>query len=463
MGRALWACRPTPSHQSGSQAAARQIRAFATGMRGRPRCRTPDWPIVQTVLYSTPMIDRFKRTYQSYPTSFRALVIAMFVDRLGGTILYPYFALYITRQFGVGMTEAGVLLGLFSVSGLVGGVIGGALADKVGRRLIVIFGLVSSALGSLVMGLLDNMVAFYVLAVVVGLLGSIAGPAHQAMVADILPESQRAEGFGILRVVANLSWILGPTIGGLLAAQSYLWLFVIDAITSTATAVIIYRLIPETKPEPTTAGPAPSFLQTLAGYGTVIRDRLYVGFLAASMLMLIVYQQMYSTLGVYLRDVHGVPDRGYGLLLSLDALLVVLFQFWVTRRIRGYPPMLMMAAGTLLYLVGFTMYGFVASYALFVIAIVIITFGEMIVVPVGQVLASVFAPEDMRGRYMAAFEFSWGIPAMIGPLAAGIVMDRFDPNWVWYASGIICAVAVAGFIWLHARTVTRFQTTPAES
>jgi MFS family permease len=409
------------------------------------------------------MIERFRRTYQSFPTSFRALVIAMFVDRLGGTILYPYFALYITRRFGVGMTEAGVLLGLFSVSGLVGGILGGALADKIGRRSIVVFGLVSSALGSLVMGLLDNLVAFYVLAVVVGLLGSIAGPAHQAMVADILPEEQRAEGFAILRVVANLSWILGPTIGGLLATQSYLLLFATDAITSTATALIIYRLIPETKPESIATGPAPSFLQTLAGYSVVLRDRLYVGFLVASMLMLIVYQQMYSTLAVYLRDVHGVPDRGYGLLLSLDALIVVLFQFWVTRRVRGYPPMLMMAAGTALYMIGFTMYGFVASYALFVVAIVIITVGEMIVVPLGQVLASFFAPEDMRGRYMAAFEFSWGIPAMIGPLAAGLVMDNFDPNWVWYASGIICAVAIGGFIWLHALTTTRFRAVQVES
>lgn len=423
-----------------------------------------DWNFVPArVILCRTMIERFRRTYQSFPTSFRALVIAMFVDRLGGTILYPYFALYITRRFGVGMTEAGVLLGLFSVSGLVGGVLGGALADKIGRRSIVVFGLVSSALGSLVMGLLDNLIAFYVLAVVVGLLGSIAGPAHQAMVADILPEEQRAEGFAILRVVANLSWILGPTIGGLLATQSYILLFATDAITSTATAFIIYRLIPETKPEPTTAGPAPSFLQTLAGYSAVLRDRLYVGFLLASMLMLIVYQQMYSTLAVYLRDVHGVPDRGYGLLLSLDALLVVLFQFWVTRRIRGYPPMLMMAAGTVLYMIGFTMYGFVASYALFVVAIVIITFGEMIVVPLGQVLASFFAPEDMRGRYMAAFEFSWGIPAMIGPVAAGLVMDNFDPNWVWYASGIICAVAIGGFIWLHARTATRFQAAQVES
>ena len=168
-----------------------------------------------------------------------------------------------------------------------------------------------------------------------------------------------------------------------------------------------------------------------------------------SMLMLIVYQQMYNTLSVYLRDVHGVSTQGYGFMLSLDAATVVLFQFWVTRRIKDYPPMLMMVAGSLFYLVGFTMYGFVATYALFVVAILFITVGEMIVMPVAQALVARLAPEEMRGRYMAFFNLGWTIPATVGPWAAGLILDNYDPNWVWYAGGIICAVAAVGFYLLH--------------
>ena len=125
------------------------------------------------------MLTRFRSTYQAFPVSFRVLVFATFVDRLGGTVLFPYFALYVTSRFDVGMTEAGVLLGLFSVAGLAGSMIGGVLTDRVGRRSIVIFGLVSSALGSLIMGLVDSLMAFYGLAVVVGLLG--VGQAVQAV------------------------------------------------------------------------------------------------------------------------------------------------------------------------------------------------------------------------------------------------------------------------------------------
>lgn len=386
-------------------------------------------------------------------------MLASFVDGIGRTMIFPFFALYVTERFNVGMTEAGVLFAIFSVSGFGGSMLGGALTDKFGRRWMVLFGLAFSALSSLTMGIVNQLAVFYVLAIFVGSLSNIAGPARQAMVADMLPQEKVAEGFGILRVAGNLSWIIGPTIGGLVAATSYFMLFVLDAITSLITAGIVFKLVPETKPEATEQQKQESTFDTLLGYWIVVRDRLFMAFLFASMLMLIVYQQMYNTLSVYLRDVHGLSTRGYGLLLSLNAGTVVLLQFWVTRRVRGRPPMLMMALGTTLYLIGFSMYGFVATYWLFVAAMLLITFGEMIVIPVGQGLVAGFSPETMRGRYMAMFGLSWTIPAAIGPWAAGLILDNYNPNWVWYLAGIISAFAVIVFLMLHAMAKTRFADT----
>jgi MFS family permease len=175
-------------------------------------------------------------------------------------------------------------------------------------------------------------------------------------------------------------------------------------------------------------------------------------FLGASMLMALVYMNMNTTLGVFLRDVHGIPEAGYGGLISLNAALVVLFQFPITRRIENLPPLLMMALGTLLYAIGFGMYGFVSTFAFFVLAMVILTIGEMIVAPVGQALVAKFSPEDMRGRYMAIFGFSWAIPFAIGPYLAGLILDNLDPRWLWYVAGVIGLLAVAGYIGLHRRT-----------
>jgi len=407
------------------------------------------------------VLNRIRSTYREYPSKFWVLVGAAFVDNIGRTILQPFFALYVTDRFNVGMTEAGALFAVFSVTGFAGNMLGGALTDRFGRKGMVLFGLVLSATTSLTMGLATQLSTFYILAASVGLLSDIAGPAHGAMVADLLPEEKRAEGFGVLRVVANLSWVIGPTIGGFLATQSYMLLFVMDAVCSVITAIIFARAMPETRPQARELGQHETMAATFAGYRRVLADRPFVAFLLTAALMNLVYLQMYSTLSVFLRDVHALPTRDYGVLMSTNATLVVLTQFWVTRRTRNRRPMTMMALGTALYMVGFTMYGFVSAYPLFVAAMLIITCGEMIAIPVSQALVARFAPEDMRGRYVAIAGIAWGIPHAIGPWGAGIILDNYNPNWVWYLCGILAAAAAAGYLVLDIRLRTRFSAQPA--
>jgi len=397
------------------------------------------------------MLNSLKQTYRKFPSKFWVLVMAMFIDMIGGTLLHPFIALYITDRFNVGMTTAGVVLGIFAISGLVGNIFGGALTDRFGRRNIILFGLVFSAMSTLTLGLVSQLSVLYPLAVVIGFIGSVAFPAHQAMVADMLPEEKRPDGFGILRVVANLSWIIGPTIGGFVAARSYLMLFVLDAIVSTIVAGIFFKLIPETMPEKIATAPKESIGRTLAGYGKILKDKPYIAYLLVSILALIVYQQMYNTLSVYMRDVHGFPTQRYGILLSTSAITVVLFQLWVTGKTKSRPPFLMMSLGTLFYMVGFTMFGVFDPYVYFVAAMIVITVGEMIVVPVAQTLAAKFAPEEMRGRYMAAFSLAWSLPQAIGPGLAGVIMDYSNPDFIWLGGGVILAVAAVGYFSLHLR------------
>jgi MFS family permease len=408
------------------------------------------------------MFSRLKNIYREYPSQFWVVVGVMFIDRIGGTMLFPFFSLYITQKFSVGMTQAGIILGFFSIFGMLGGMIGGALTDKLGRRSLILFGLVFSAVSTLSLGLASAFWMLFPLAVLTGLLSDISHPAHQAMIADILPEKQRAEGFGILRVVANISWIIGPTVGGLVANRSFLYLFIIDAVISCFVALLFYLFIPETKPETSGEAEVQSVLQSFAGYGEVMKNLAYVAFIAASMLMLLAYQQMYSTLSVFLRDTHGIDPQGYGFLMASSAITVILFQFWVTRRIKKRPPFKMMALGTLFYMVGFGLFGFVAAYWLFALNIVIVTIGEMIVVPTSQALAANFAPADMRGRYMAVFGLAWAIPSIFGPAAAGLILDNMNPSLLWYIAGILCAVAALAYYFLHLRLGKQERFRPAQ-
>lgn len=404
------------------------------------------------------LLQRTRKVYNEYPRAFWIYNIIVFIDRLGGFMLYPFFALYLTQKYEIGMSTVGLLFGVFSISGMVGSALGGAIADRMGRKTVIIFSLILSSLSALGMGFAPTLGIFIAVVVVVGTLSSIGHPAHEAVVADLLPQDKRAEGYGIIRVVFNVAVIIAPPIAGLLIANSYLTLFLVDAVISLISAAIVLLALPETKPTAQAHAKPETMKQTFAGYGRVFKDRPFLAFIGVTVMMTLVYMNMNSTLGVYLRDQHGLPEIRYGWLLSINAIIVVLFQFWVTRRLEKYKPLLMMAAGSLLYAIGFALYGFVPTFALFVFAMIIITIGEMVVSPFQQSLVASFAPEHMRGRYMAVSGLSWSISFTVGPYFAGLILDSANPSLLWAFCGFVGILATLGFIMLNK---TYHSTTPA--
>ncbi|MGA9397979.1 MAG: MFS transporter [Anaerolineaceae bacterium] len=407
--------------------------------------------------------QRITGTINEYPRTFWVLVIISFIDQLGNALIFPFFSLYLTKKFNASLTEVGLLFTFFTISGFIGSTVGGAMTDRIGRKGIMIFSLIASAFSNLAMGLSPSLYFCYGLALVTGIFTSTGGPASQAMIADLLPEEKRAGGFGILRIGFNVAVALGPAIGGLLASRSYLTLFIIDSVISSICAGLVYRFLKETKPESKPSEKVESFGATFVGYLVVLKDKAYMVFLAAGFLSWLTYQNMTTTLGVFLRDVKGLPESGYGLIISLNAVMVILFQFPITRRIEKFKPMLMMAIGTALYAVGYLLYGFISTFLLFATAMVVITIGEMIVAPVGQALSTSFAPEQMRGRYLAVQGQTIGIAYGIGPLLAGRIFDSGSPNWLWYAAGIVGMISALMFLLMARKSAVTMKASVQQS
>ncbi len=403
------------------------------------------------------ILKKIKLGFKSYPNAFKVLTLATFIDMLGTFLLIPFFALYITEHFGVGMIQVGFLFMIFSVGNIFGGMIGGALADKYGRRLMVLVGLVTSGISSLLLGFVNDLNLFFIISALLGVVGSFGNPARQAMVVDLLPKEKQAEGFGIQRVAFNLSATIGPILGGFIATRSFILLFIADAVSSIITAVIVFFVIPETKPQNLDDEAEESVMKTMKGYKEVLKDGSFMLYLGVTAIMVLVYMQMNSTLPVFLRDVHDFSILGFSLLLSMNALMVVVLQIWIAKKISKYAPMKMMAIGTLFYMIGFSMYGFITEVYLFFIAMIIITVGEMIVSPVEQTTVATFAPEDKRGRYMAVYGFHWAIPNLFGIIGAGLIIENIGPSWVWYIGGILSLITIGGFLILHSLTRERFS------
>ena len=398
------------------------------------------------------MIARFKAVLEEYPGQFWLIMTATFIDLLGGFLIFPFFSLYYTEKFAVSLTEVGFIYGIWAISGILGRTLGGALADRTGRKRMVIIGLVFSALTSLAMALVTDFFWIYITSAIGGLFSTSGGPAQQAMVADVLPKEQYSDGYGILRVVANIAFAIGPAIGGLLANISFTLLFFIDAITSILAAIFVARFLKETQSSESASKVSGQSIGTvLRGYGAALKDLRLIAIIVVGGLVGMTYYQWYFALPVFMRDVHGFPPELYGSLMGFAGILVVFFQLPITRRGKTYGPLVLLAAGSLFFAVGFGMFAFIRALGLFVVAFAIITVGEMIFFPTQQSIVARLAPEDMRGRYMAAAGLGFSIPNIIGPSLGGLLLDTADPSLLWYLGGLLCLVGVAAYLFLRPR------------
>ncbi len=161
-------------------------------------------------------------------------------------------------------------------------------------------------------------------------------------------------------------------------------------------------------------------------------------------------------LGVYVIENYGLTESQFGFIPMTNALMVVILQVAVTNRSKHKSPYLVMAAGSLLYGLGtFTMgYGF--NFWGFWLGMVVITFGELLLVPTATTFAANLAPADMRGRYMSIHSLAWQVAAGVGPLIGGLLNDEVSPQATWIGGGIIGLIAAVYF--LRAAVQSRRQT-----
>ncbi len=385
------------------------------------------------------------RTIRSYRREFWILFGATLINATGSAFIIPFLTLYMRQRFDISMTLVGGILAAMAAVGVVSGLLVGILADRFGRKNLVVYGLGLAALVSLGMGLAVSPLMLAVLAVIYSFLYPTFGPnspALQAMVADLTTPEQRAHAYSLMRLVANLGIAIGPAIAGFLSQSSYFLLFSIDAVTSLLFALCLFLFIGETKPE-LSPGEQPT---RRFGYGLLLQDKPFLLLFICAVLVALVYVQMNSTLPVFVKEQQGLSAGDYGLMMSLNALLVVLLQLPVTRFTTRYAQTSMLALGAALFGIGFGLTALVTNLPLFALSVAIWTLGEMVYAPLLQAYAANNAPVDMRARYLGVIGLSWTIGLGMGPFLAGLLMDFSNAYFVWYGCAIIGVLMALVFL-----------------
>jgi len=264
------------------------------------------------------------------------------------------------------------------------------------------------------------------------------------MVVDLVPKERLIETYGFLRVALNLGWAVGPAAGGYLATfLPYAWLFGVAALITILGFLFVLLFLRESFQKTSKQTVSPGIL-------SVARDRTFLIFTGLSFLVLLVAGQMMSTLSIFSVDRMGFSTAQYGLLLTVNGLVVILFQYPVARWVSRMAKSKVLFFGSLLYGIGYLFFGWVGGFALAISAMVILTVGEIISSPVALSVVAGLSPEKHRGRYMGFYELSHTLGFTAGPLLGGLLLDSFPTDsWpIWGTIALIALLAGIGFYWM---------------
>jgi MFS family permease len=365
------------------------------------------------------------------------LFLGTFLNKFG-TFVMPFLALYMTRQ-GFTTGQAGIAIGVYGIGNFMASGLGGYLADRIGRRNTIVLSMFSGAVAMMLLSQARSFDAIVLVAGLVGLTNEMYRPASSALLADLVPAGQRVTAYAAYRLAFNAGWAFGPATAGFIAGHSYLWLFAGDAFSSLLFGIVAWFALPHGfRGKKSDDNGWSVALKTLSG------DRKFLRVLAASFAIAFVFLQMGSTFGLHVTH-NGHPESTYGAILSLNGVLVVCFELYLTTITQRFPARRVMAFGYLLIGGGFAFNAFAHSVPALAFGMIIFTVGEMCSMPVSSAYIADLAPPHLRGRYMGVMGFTWASALIFGP-GIGMTLFAHNPIILWTscgALGVLAALIIA--------------------
>jgi MFS family permease len=371
----------------------------------------------------------------------------MFLSTVGASMIWPFLMLYVSEKLQVPLVVAGGLSTLNATMGVISSFIGGPITDKIGRKGVMIFSLIANGLAYGAMGQANSLAAFAVLMSITGTVNPLYRVGGDAMMADLVPPDRRPDAYALLRLSNNVGVAIGPAVGGVLATASYSIAFYCAAVGMIAYGLLLTLFARETLPAEAVRSRADAW----GGYDRVARDRNFMPFVGAMIMTQMCATLMWILMAVYAKENYGVPENQYGLIPTTNALMVVFFQVGVTQITKRFPPLKMLMVGAIFYAIGVGSVSLARGFGGFWISMVIMTMGELILMPTSSSFAANLAPPDMRGRYMSIYGLTWPAAAGIAPVMGGWLNDTFGPVTIWYGGAVAGTLATTWFILLHRR------------
>lgn len=401
------------------------------------------------------MINRLKIAQKEYPGQFWILFVGMLISTIGQSMIWPFLMIYVSKKLELPLTQTASLISMNAVMGLVFSFVAGPIIDRLGRKWVMVVSLIGNGIMYYFMSSATTFAGFAVAQSLMGALNPLYRVGADAMMADLIPTEKRTDAYSLLRMSNNAGVSIGPAIGGIVASTSYTLAFYIAAAGLSFYGLLIAVKAKETLP----AGVSDTLKgkSLFSGYGHIFRHREFMGFIGAFTLTSMLASMVWTLLPVYTNTIFNIPESQYGFIPTTNAVMVVTLQFVVTLITRRHKSMAVMTVGTIFYGLSTFLVAFFSGFWGFWLCMVVMTIGELVLIPTATTYTANASPIEMRGRYMSVYGLTHSIASAVSPLLGGYLSDTFGGHTIWYGGGVIGLLATGAFLYLAIQASKKEQ------
>jgi MFS family permease len=358
-------------------------------------------------------------------------------------MVFPFLTVYLTTILGYSLSLAGYMAGAFGAGGLLGSYLGGKLSDQIGPRAVIGSTLTINGIILMYMPFAVSFQFLFFMIFLMGLFGEAYRPAVMSSVGNFVPASQTGRSMSLLRLAISLGMSLAPLLGGFIAvAYGYLWLFWVDGFTCIlAGAYLFYSSRKWDKP--LTRKPAQNTDDLSSRSKPPYRDRNFIYFLFATLLMGLAFIQWFHTVPVFIKEKWGFDERYIGIMMGAHSMIVSLFELPVIDTIEKKAKIkISVMMGLLITSFSFIPFIFPGNIMLYILAMILFTIGGILYLPFNNAIPVKMSPVDRRGEYMAWYWMIWSVTNIAGPVIGFSFAEQFGFSAFWIFTSLMAVASL---------------------
>jgi MFS family permease len=380
----------------------------------------------------------YREAYSGLPKEAWMLSMVELINR-SGTMVFFFITLYLTQKLGYSIPQAGQAMSAYGFGALAGSYFGGKLTDSIGAYKVQRYSLFLTGIFLIVLGQIANFLLILSAMFITGLVSETLHPANATAMSQVCPQHLRTRGFALNRLATNLGVTIGPVVGGFLALYNYSLLFWVDGITCILAGFLFWFYFRIDRPEFTSQESAPH--TNISPW----KNRHFLKIMFLVFLNGLVFFQLLTTFPLYFKEFYGFLENSIGFLLSINTIIIVLFEMILIDRLRKVSPYTIVAAGGFLMAGGFGLIPLSRGFLFAAFTVSVWTVGEMLFMPALTTLIANLSDDSTRGKYMGMFSLSFSLAFIVGPSLGSYVYHHISPHLLWMFCGVIGVILLGGF------------------